>query len=197
MCLLAIVTTCGSVFGARKWILLSLRLKTTVHSDKARQIVKWAERALLRERMYLTHQRNSQLSKQCCQLEQSIKERCHDNDDAAMFEWVSAIVRKSQETSFERSKMAQVNKVEKLSESLSLNKDKIDLSGTQLKKWVKVLSKYKPSDSEMKVLAKGLNFAVSPNKIPSRRLSLPRKRLVRTRGSWSTEVPSCRNLTEF
>ena len=121
-----------------------------------------------------------------------------------MFERVSAHVRKSQETSFERSKMAQVNKLEKLSAekseetpSLSLNKDKIDLSGTQLKKWVKVLSKYKPSDSEMKVLAKGLKFAVSPNKIPPRRLSLPLKWLVRTRGSWSTEVPSCRNLTEF
>ena len=41
-----------------------------------------------------------------------------------------------------------------------------DLSGTQLKRWVINLSKYKLSESENSVLAKGLNFAVTPTKVP-------------------------------
>ena len=40
-----------------------------------------------------------------------------------------------------------------------------DLSGTQLKKWVVNLSKYKLNDSQNKVLAKGLNYAVSPTTV--------------------------------
>ena len=42
----------------------------------------------------------------------------------------------------------------------------MDLSGNQLKKWVVNLSKYKLSDKETKVLANGLNYAITPDKIP-------------------------------
>ena len=42
----------------------------------------------------------------------------------------------------------------------------IDLSGAQLKKWVINLSKRELSEPEIKVLAKGLKFAVSPEKLP-------------------------------
>ena len=40
-----------------------------------------------------------------------------------------------------------------------------DLSGTLLKRWVKVLSQYKPTSAEMPFLGKGLNFASAPNHI--------------------------------
>ncbi|XP_078698375.1 uncharacterized protein LOC144925943 [Branchiostoma floridae x Branchiostoma belcheri] len=68
--------------------------------------------------------------------------------------------------------MAQIKKLEKLqSDKLGgfpqpQESENSDLSGTQLTKWVKVLSKYKPSPSEMRVLGKGLNFAVTPDTIP-------------------------------
>ena len=42
----------------------------------------------------------------------------------------------------------------------------IDLSGTQLKKWVVNVSKYKLTDDQTRVLGKGLNFAVTPDKLP-------------------------------
>ena len=42
----------------------------------------------------------------------------------------------------------------------------IDLADTQLKKWVVNISKHKLSDHETQVLAKGLNFGISPDKIP-------------------------------
>ena len=42
----------------------------------------------------------------------------------------------------------------------------MDLSGEQLKRWVKNLSKYKQSPSELKVLSRGANFAISSSEIP-------------------------------
>ena len=40
-----------------------------------------------------------------------------------------------------------------------------DLTGTQLKKWVINLSKYKLTQPQNRVLAKGLNYAVSPDNV--------------------------------
>ena len=40
------------------------------------------------------------------------------------------------------------------------------MSGTQLKRWVKVLSTYKPTEAEIRVLGKGLNFAIAPAQLP-------------------------------
>ena len=40
------------------------------------------------------------------------------------------------------------------------------MSGNQLKKRIVNLSKYKLYDKEMKVLANGLNYAITPDKIP-------------------------------
>ena len=42
----------------------------------------------------------------------------------------------------------------------------MDLSGTQLKKWVINISKYKLRDKETALLAKGLNFAITQDKVP-------------------------------
>ena len=41
----------------------------------------------------------------------------------------------------------------------------VDLSGSQLKKWVVNLSKYKVTCSQTKVLSRGLNFAVTPDNL--------------------------------
>ena len=53
---------------------------------------------------------------------------------------------------------------------LETKRDRIndaDLTGTQLKRWVINLSKYKLSGNQNKILAKGLNYAVTPEKIPT------------------------------
>ncbi|XP_019643892.1 PREDICTED: uncharacterized protein LOC109484960 [Branchiostoma belcheri] len=42
----------------------------------------------------------------------------------------------------------------------------VDLSGTQLKKWVVNISKKSLTDHQTGVLQKGLNFAVTPDKVP-------------------------------
>ena len=44
--------------------------------------------------------------------------------------------------------------------------NKRELSGETLKKWVKNLSQYKSYPSEWNILTKGVNFAISPAKIP-------------------------------
>ena len=45
-------------------------------------------------------------------------------------------------------------------------KKDVDLSGTQLKRWVINLSDKQLTDAQTGVLAKGLNFAVTPEKVP-------------------------------
>ena len=44
------------------------------------------------------------------------------------------------------------------------DENNIDLSGTQLYKWVVNVSKYKVTDVQIRVINKGLNFAVTPEK---------------------------------
>ena len=66
------------------------------------------------------------------------------------------------EREFVRSKMLQINKLDKLTRKKAKNSHyEPDLRGTLLKRWVKVLFQYKPTDSETKLLAKGLNFAIA------------------------------------
>jgi len=43
--------------------------------------------------------------------------------------------------------------------------DELDLTGTQLKRWVVNRSKYKLSGDQNRILVKGLNYAVTPDKL--------------------------------
>ena len=65
--------------------------------------------------------------------------------------------------------MVSTNKLSSLQEGKnSEKKDRggIDLAGMQMKRWVKVLSKYKPMEREIGVLAKGLNFSITTECVP-------------------------------
>ena len=81
-------------------------------------------------------------------------------------------VNKSRLSKSTKCKTRQIRKLERLTEksknqSSPLKRyDNVDLSGSQLKKWVTNLSKYKLSVPEEKLLQKGLNFAVSCDRIP-------------------------------
>ena len=64
----------------------------------------------------------------------------------------------------EKVKQRHTDKFKLLTER-NINKEP-DLKGTQLKRWVINLSKYQLSINQTQVLAKGLNFAVTPDKVP-------------------------------
>ena len=74
---------------------------------------------------------------------------------------------KHTENTHAQSKDKQRKKLEKLKENQQKNDPSaLDLSGNQLKVWVKNLSKYKLTSDQEKFLAKGLNFSVIPDKVP-------------------------------
>ena len=68
------------------------------------------------------------------------------------------------ESTHEKVKQRHLDKFERVM-ARNTNKEP-DLSGTQLKRWVINLSKYQLTDSQTQVLAKGLNFAVTPDRVP-------------------------------
>ena len=45
--------------------------------------------------------------------------------------------------------------------------NELDLNGTQLKRWIVNLCKYKLSGDQSGIVAKGLNYAVAPDKVPT------------------------------
>ena len=70
------------------------------------------------------------------------------------------------DTEYTQSKARQKQKLSRLIQKKENTEIHVDLSGTQLKKWVINLCKRELSKAETTVLAKGLNFAVSPDKLP-------------------------------
>ena len=102
----------------------------------------------------------------------SFKHHCQGNRDyidQETYNKAYAHVHHAVEAAFLKSRQSQISKLDRLQSKLQ-QKDKTkndsDLSGTLLKKWVKVLSIYKPNATEMSVLGKGLNFVIAPNHIP-------------------------------
>jgi len=83
---------------------------------------------------------------------------------------ITTHVESARESEFLKARQRQVDKFNRLHTKLGLQSAKstheIDLSGEQLKKWVVNLSKYTLNQTETKVLAKGLNFAITPKSIP-------------------------------
>ena len=59
--------------------------------------------------------------------------------------------------------MVHIRKLDKLvSKRIKIDKTELDLTVTHLKRWVNLLSKYKPADREASLLVKRLNFAIEP-----------------------------------
>ena len=84
---------------------------------------------------------------------------------------MKAHIEKATEAEFNKVKCRHQEKLRKWIEKRDQRKkmqhtEDADLSGTQLKKWVVNLSKYKLSSDENKVLARGLNFAITLPKHP-------------------------------
>ena len=98
------------------------------------------------------------------------------NNNKGLSDEISRHLANSRESEFQNVRSRQQRKLENLAkkqQNVSRNKgntlfsEQLDISGTQLKRWVKNLSKYKLSVDETKVLARGLGFAVSPENVQS------------------------------
>ena len=74
------------------------------------------------------------------------------------------------ESEFRKTKWRHQQKLERLQETSTKSRrntaENVELGGEQLKKWVINLSKYKLTKPQESVLAKGLNYAPTPDKIP-------------------------------
>ena len=142
----------------------SLKLKCPIRSARARDIIAKAEKELLRERIRVTHNKIGFLDREKSTLVNKLQTRLPEDTQRHL---ASHIERKAG-SEFNKTKCRQVNKFARLQEKVSKRSSAtgIDLSGSQLKKWVVNISQYKLDKDQERVLAKGLNFAVSPEQIP-------------------------------
>ena len=140
----------------------SLRLKCPVKSKRAQEIVRKAEKDLVKERIRFNNNKLSSLKSDISDIKSEIAtfQLPSDVHDASL-SYATSIG----ETEFKRSQDRQKSKLERL---IAKNKtvDVFDLSGTQLKKWVVTRSKHELTEPQSSVLAKGLNFNLSPTSIP-------------------------------
>ena len=142
----------------------SLKLKCPIKTNKAQEIVAKAQQQLLRERVRVINNKISGFKQQKSELESELNSR-FSSDLASQL--TDHVTRKS-EAEFRKTKWRHQQKLERLQEKTTrkIDVDNVDLGGEQLKKWVINLSKYKLSNPQENLLAKGLNYSPSPTKIP-------------------------------
>ena len=122
----------------------SLRLKCPINSVKARNIVEKARKNLLRERIWLTNQKISHL--------QDKKRRLAERFPSDVQQQLNAHLTRVHESVHKQAKCRQQDKLASLIwKSKKNNPSKPDLSGTQIKRWVVNLSKYKLGSNECSV----------------------------------------------
>jgi len=98
-------------------------------------------------------------------LEGSIDQVLSQQDKVGVLSHLSA-VKEKEFVSCQNNQKAKFDRLFSKSKRKASADNSIDLSGEQLKKWVVNISKYKLSEPETSVLAKGLNFAIAPSTIP-------------------------------
>ena len=140
----------------------SLRLKCPINSVKARNNVEKARKNLLRERIRLTNQTISHLQDKKRRLAERFPSDVQQQLNAHLY------LTRVHESVHKQAKCRQQDKLASLiSKSKKNNPSEPDLSGTQIKRWVVNLSKYKLNQDQTSVLSKGLNFAITPHRIPT------------------------------
>ncbi|XP_072039173.1 uncharacterized protein [Amphiura filiformis] len=135
---------------------------------KAQQIIKRAEKGLIRERIRVVNNKIQSLKSKKSQLEEDFNRKIPAESELGKN--INQHLATVRETTYANTKRCQLQKLQKLAEKQTTGRKKspnstLDLSGTQLKKWVVNLSKYKLNPEQTSVLARGLNFAVSPPEI--------------------------------
>ena len=146
----------------------SLRLKCTIKTDNARKIIEKAEKQLVRERIRLIGNKLDFLKRKRSKINDDLNSRGFPND---VNKSITQHLAQSREKTFQDVRRRQTRKYDRLVEKHEKKGQKhsqngtVDLTGSQLKKWVVNLSKYKVNNAQTKVLSRGLNFAISPDNV--------------------------------
>ena len=148
----------------------SLRLRCNINSDNARKIIKTAEKQLVRERLRIIGNKVVSIQRQRSKINDELNSHGFPGD---VNKAVTEHLAQSREKTFQDVRSRQIRKFDRLVEKQQKKantrdgkrRDTLDLSGSQLKKWVVNLSKYKVNSSQTKVLSRGLNFAVAPDNL--------------------------------
>ncbi|XP_072020328.1 uncharacterized protein [Amphiura filiformis] len=148
----------------------SLKLRCPVNTNKAKDIIKRAEKGLIRERIRVVNNKIKNLKAKKDQLKDDVNNEIPAESDIG--QKIERHLATVSETTYQDTKRRHLQKLEILTKKAAANNKKfhdsaIDLSGSQLKKWVVNLSKYKLNAAQTSVLTKGLNYAISPPKIPA------------------------------
>ena len=140
----------------------SLMLKCPINTQNARNIVNRAQSQLIRERIRVTTNKIKTWESDIEGQKNIIYDHIHGDQDAKQN--IDLFISKTHNTVYEGCKERQK---EKLKRFLSKKQEtEPDLSGGLLKKWVINISQKVLSNEEKSILSKGLNYAVSPQKVP-------------------------------
>ena len=140
----------------------SLMLKCPINTQNARNIVNRAQSQLIRERIRVTTNKIKTWESDIEGQKNIIYDHIHGDQDAKQN--IDLFISKTHNTVYEGCKERQK---EKLKRFLSKKQEtEPDLSGGLLKKWVINISQKVLSNEEESILSKGLNYAVSPQKVP-------------------------------
>ena len=152
-----------------------LRLKTALkHTKRTQQILDKTSRKLLQENIGMLTNQIKALGSQ----EEAAKEifecsvRANPTAEQA---FIDEVLEKSRKFVFNRKEKEhahaserQVNKLDRLKKEKNdkYNKNRTNTNAEQQQKWVRNLSHYNLSETEQRVLAKGLKFAITPDQTP-------------------------------
>jgi hypothetical protein len=138
----------------------SLRLKCPINTQNDKSIIEKAQKGLLRERIRVVNNRINRFNEEKAAAKQVLFEKLPEETQ----KHVDLHMASAHEKEHSKSKYRQQKKLSQL--ILKKGQSEPDLSGTQLKRWVVNISKYALDNNSEQILAKGLNFAPSPEIIP-------------------------------
>ncbi|XP_072044077.1 uncharacterized protein [Amphiura filiformis] len=149
----------------------SLRIRCPIKTIKAKNIVEKAQKELARERIRVISNQIKSYEKERAVLKKDLETLT--NDDTELRRHVEIHCENKGKSEHEKTKKRHKDKFERLKNKEWSKKvsnaasAEPDLSGTQLKRWVINTSDRKLTKPQTTLLAKGLNFAVSVDKIPN------------------------------
>ena len=144
-----------------------MKLRCPINTNKAKEIIKRAEKGLTRERIRVVNSKIQNLKAKKDLLEVGVYDKIPAESDLG--QRAKQHIATVGETTYQNTKRRHLRKLQNLTDKTAERKkfldSTLDLSGTQLKKWVINLSKYKLKPSHTSMLAKGLNYAISPSNV--------------------------------
>ena len=140
----------------------SLRLKRPINTKRGHDVIKRAEKHLVQARIHEITNKLSNITREKQKQKEEIFRQV--NDDTR--DTLDQMFERAHDREYMQSKARQKQKLQRLLQKKPDRETHMDLSGTQLKKWVINLSKRELSKAETTVLARGLNFAVTPDRLP-------------------------------